>query len=122
MNVAETADQLAETMAKQLRVRGSGLADVAAKAGRKLPKHLRGEVQVVLDAVTVSEHPKLEHQLDKKRVTKAVRRVEHFLSKQNPAAERRGEILDRIAAVAFVVFVIALALFFFMLSRGAFER
>lgn len=122
MSIRETANDLAETMAKQLRVRGGGLADVAAKAGRKLPKRLHAEVQIVLDAVTLDAHPKLGQRIDEKRVKTATQRIEKFLSKQNPAAERRGEILDRIAAVALVVFTIAVALFFFLLSRGAFDR
>ncbi|MEO0944715.1 MAG: hypothetical protein AAFY06_07705 [Pseudomonadota bacterium] len=122
MNINETADTLAETMAKQLRVRGSSLSDVAAKAGRRLPKRLHAEVQVVQDAVALDAHPKLGHRLDERRVKIAAKRIEKFLLKQDPAAERRGEILDRIAAVAFVLFTVALALFFFLLWRGAFER
>ncbi|MEM8802971.1 MAG: hypothetical protein AAGF55_10590, partial [Pseudomonadota bacterium] len=89
---------------------------------RKLPKRLHAEVQVVLDAVALDAHPKLGHRLDERRVKIAATRIEKFLLKQDPAAERRGEILDRIAAVAFVLFTVALALFFFLLWRGAFER
>ncbi len=121
MDVNRTAEDLAAEMATQLRVRGDGLAEVAAKAGRKLPRHLQAEVQVVVEAKRTSEHPKLMHRVDEKRVTKAARRIRKFLSKQDPAAERRGEILDRLAAVAFVLFTVAVILFFFFWSRGAFD-
>ena len=122
MDVWTTADDLAALMARQLRVRGTELSEVAHKAGRKLPRHLHTEVQAVLDACLQAEHPKFAHRIDQKRLKKAVARLEKFLAKQNPKAERRREILDRIAAVAFVVFVVVLGVFFFLLSRGAFER
>ena len=44
----ERSNALAEKMAKQLRLRGDGLKDVAARAGRKLPKHLRAEVEAIV--------------------------------------------------------------------------
>lgn len=121
MDVTKTADDLAVRMSEQLRVRGTGLADVAAKAGRKLPRHLQAEVAVVVQAVQMAENPKLRRLVDERRVARADRKIRRFLSKQDPAAERWGEILDRLAAVAFVVFTIALVLFFVLLSRGYFS-
>ncbi len=121
MDVTKTAENLATRMAEQLRVRGTGLEDVAAKAGRRLPKHLQAEVRAVIEAAHMAEHPKLARKVDEKRVRTAVRRVEKFLARQNPSAERRGEILDRIAAIAFVLFTITVVLFFVLLSRGAFD-
>lgn len=121
MDLDKTAEELAARMATQLRVRGAGLEEVAAKAGRKLPKHLHAEVRVIVEAMQLSDHPKLGRMVDAKRVARSKRRLEAFLSKQNPGAERRAEVLDRIAAVAFVVFTIVLILFFVLLSRGAFD-
>lgn len=119
--MTKTAEDLAALMATQLRVRGEGLEEVAAKAGRKLPRHLHAEVQVVVDGLRMAEHPKLAQRVDERRVGKAVQRVKKFLAKQDPVAERRGEILDRVAAVAFVLFTVALVLFFVLLARGAFD-
>ncbi len=122
MDVAKTSDDLAVLMSEQLRVRGTGLADVAAKAGRKLPKHLQAEVGVILEAQHMAEHPKLARLVDEKRVIRSDRRVRKFLSRQDPARERMGEILDRLAAIGFVIFSVALILFFVLLSRGYFDR
>lgn len=118
MDVAEIADKLASEMSQQLRVRAGTLADVAARAGRKLPRHLRAEAQVLIDAQTLAAHPKLSHRVDQKRLKKADRKLRAFLSKQDPRAERRAELLDRLAAIVFVVFVIVLAAFFLALSQG----
>ena len=121
MDVTKIAENLALRMSEQLRVRGTGLAEVLAKAGRKLPKHLHAEVDVVVEAMQMAENPKLARLVDAKRVISADRKVRRFLDKQNPSAERRGEILDRIAAIAFVLVLIALVVFFVLISRGYFE-
>ena len=112
---------MTDKMSTQLRVRGDGLADVAAKAGRKLPKHLRADAAKMIEAATMADHPKLARLIDERKVAKAERRLHRFLDKKNPAAERRGEILDFIAKIAFVFVVIVLTIFFFLLSQGYFD-
>lgn len=121
MNVTEMAENLAGVMARQLRLRGGSLADVTARAGRKLPRHLRAEAQAIIDAQTQAEHPKFAHRIDAKRLKKAQRKLVAYLDKQNPKAERRAEFLDRLAFIVFVVFVVILGVFFLMLSRGYFS-
>ena len=54
MDVSEVSQELAEVMANQLRVRGGRLADVAARAGRKLPRHLQAEAQAIVEAETLA--------------------------------------------------------------------
>ena len=108
-------------MSVQLRVRGDGLSDVVEKAGRKLPRRLRSDVAKLIEAEAMSTHPKLARLVDERQFRRAERRLNRFLEKQNPAAERRGEILDLIAKIAFVFVTIVLAVFFLLLSRGYFD-
>ncbi|MEM6387479.1 MAG: hypothetical protein AAF718_14710 [Pseudomonadota bacterium] len=121
MDVSELAADLSELMARQLRVRAGPLADVAARAGRKLPNHLRKEVIAITEAETLAAHPKLSHRVDIKRLRKAERKLHHFLNKKDPKAERRAEFLDRLAFYVFVVFSAIVAVFLFAVWRGAFE-
>ena len=121
MDVSELTDDLAATMARQLRLRGGSLADVSARAGRKLPRHLKAEVDALIEAQRLAEHPKLTHRIDSKRLKRAERKLRAFLDKQNPNAERRAEVLDRLAGIVFILFVALLGAFFFGLSRGAFD-
>lgn len=113
--------ELAETMARQLRLRGGNLGDVAARAGRKLPRHLQDEVRAIIQSETLAAHPKLAYRVDEKRLRKAERKLRAFLDKQDPRAERRAEILDRLAAIVFVIFVAVLGVFLVALWRGAFD-
>lgn len=121
MDVAQRAEALAGRMSAQLRVKGEGLADVAARAGRRLPRHLRAEVAAIVEAEAMSENPKLARLIDEKRIRSAERKVRKYLDRQNPGAERRAAFLDRLAAVAFVFVVVVLGVFFWALSQGYFE-
>ncbi len=118
MDVKEKADTLASHMATQLRVRGEGLGEVAAKAGRRLPKRLQSDVATIVAAEEMQKHPKLERVIDERAVQKAEKRLRAYLDRQDPWSVRRGEILDVIAKIAFVFVVVILAVFFFLLWRG----
>ncbi|MEO0915736.1 MAG: hypothetical protein AAFY31_01960 [Pseudomonadota bacterium] len=94
------------------------MADVAERAGRKLPKHLHAEVQTILEAEALADHPKLSHQLNWKRIKTADRKIRQFLNKQDPKAERRAEVLDRLAGIVFILFTASLGVFFLALWQG----
>lgn len=121
MNVKERADALAELMSVQLRVRGEGLRDVTARAGRRLPRHLRNEAEAVADAADKAENPRLQRLVDEKALVRAERKLRKYLEKQDPRAVRRGELLDLLAKIAFVVLTVVLAVFFLLLNQGYFE-
>ncbi|MEP3680554.1 MAG: hypothetical protein ABJN21_16830 [Paracoccaceae bacterium] len=121
MDVNERSQALAEKMAQQLRLRSGDLKDVATRAGRKLPKHLRTDVDIMLEAQQMNEHPKLMHHVDAAKVIKSEKKLNRFLDKQDPRAERRTEILDTIAKIAFVIFSVVLAVFLTLLWRGHFN-
>lgn len=121
METSERIEAMATKMATQLRVRGDTLAEITGNAGRKLPRHLRREAESLIQAEAMLRHPKLWRLVDDRQVRRAEKRLNKFLDKKNPAAERRGEILDRIAGVAFVLVVSVLSVFFYLLSTGYFD-
>ena len=121
MDVKERAEALAKLMSAQLRVRGEGLREVTSRAGRRLPKHLRRAAELISDAVEKSENPKLQRLVDERAVRQAERKLRKFLERQDPRTARRGEIMDVAAKIAFVVFVVVLAVFFLLLNQGYFE-
>ncbi len=118
MEQSASTHALAQRMSTQLRIRGEGLEDIATRAGRKLPRHVRTSVDILIEAEAMRSHPKLSRRIDPRRIARAERVVNRFLDKQNPAAERRGEVLDLVAKIAFVVVVVVLSVFFFLLWRG----
>ena len=112
---------LASHMAAQLRVRQGALDRVAARAGRKVPTHVRRDLNRLIEADHLANHAKLRKRLDPKTLKASERRVGAFLETRDPARERRNAALDMIAQIAFVVVSVALALFFYLLWRGAFS-
>ncbi|MGI9390042.1 MAG: hypothetical protein ACR2O1_08300 [Boseongicola sp.] len=121
MDIRDRTNSLADKMSAQLRIKGDGLAEVTQRAGRKLPNRLRDDAQVMIDAEALSGHPKLARRINAQDLIRAERRLNLFLDKQNPAAERRGEFLDALAKIAFVLVTVVLALFFVLLYRGYFD-
>ena len=121
MEIRDRTNSLANRMSTQLRIKGDGLADVAQRAGRKLPKRLQREAEVLIEAEALGANPKLARRIDAQRVKQAERRLNAFLDKQNPGAERRGEILDVVARIAFVLVTIVLVIFFTLIYRGYFD-
>ena len=118
MSYSDRADHLADLMASQLRARGTTLTQVARSAGRRLPRRLHRDVDIVAEAAQLSGHPKLRRMIDDRSFARSERRLASYLGDQNPGSERRDEFLDRLAAVAFIFCVVALSLFFWMLSTG----
>lgn len=112
---------LADYMAQQLRLRGGRLVDVAGRAGRKLPRHVHEDVADMIEAEAMAANPKMTRLIDTRRVQKAEKRIRKYLDAQSPSAERKAAILDRLAAVAFVLFTIVLAVFFWLVWQGYFE-
>ena len=121
MDVKEQADALAEHMSAQLRVKGETLADVTARAGRRLPKHLRRNAEKISAAEALAQHPRLERLIDEKALKRSERKLRKFLDRQDPKAVRRGEILDLLAKIGLVVFIVCLVLFYILTTTGAFE-
>ena len=121
MTIYERLNELTAFMSQQLRLKGATFSEVASKAGRKIPRRLKRDIAVISDAETLIQNPKLAIRIDEKQFAKSERRLRAHLEGFDPKAERRGEILDTIAKVAFVVVVVVLALFFFLISVGYFE-
>ena len=121
MDVPGISKDLADYMAQQLRLRGGRLVDVAGRAGRKLPRHVHEDIARVIEAETMAKNPKMARLVDERRVKRAEKRIRKYLDAQSPKAERNAAILDRLAAVAFVLFTVALAVFFWLVSQGYFD-
>ena len=121
MRKDQDTDEFARHMAAQLRVRSGSLERVAARAGRKVPSRVQRDVARLIEADHLANHAKLRKRLDDKALKSSRRRVGVYLDAQDPAKERRDAALDLIAKIAFVLVTVALALFFYLLSQGAFD-
>lgn len=118
MWTVERNHALAEKMASQMRLRAGDFETLVARAGRRLPRRLRRDARFLIETEKLARHPKLARRVDLGRVKRAERHIDEWLDTLDPAAERRAAILDHLAAIAFVVAVVTLALFGWMLWQG----
>ena len=113
MDLHAQTDRLARLLEERLGLRGKGFAVKVQRAGRRLPKYIRGEAVALVDALAIESHPKLSQQVDTARLERAFKDVERYLLGVDPWARRRGIFLNWLAGQAFnllIIIVLVLAL------------
>ncbi|MCA8883360.1 MAG: hypothetical protein KDA50_06380 [Rhodobacteraceae bacterium] len=122
MGVAETdlpeLDKLAVFIGEKLDVPGNDLTTVVARAGRLLPRRLRGDAEYLICAQTMVRQPRLHGLVDDARVAQAMKRLRAFASKQDPDKARTDRLLGQIAAFVFNMFLMAALVITVLVWRG----
>lgn len=104
------AGDISDLIAKRLGVRkGRSLEAKLRAAGRRLPRWVRREAQVLVEAERLMAHPKLAMQADPAALDQAAERVEAWLKRQDRGAQRRAFWLHLAASNAFNLLFVALA-------------
>lgn len=106
MELQARADRLAQLIEEKLDIRGKGFEAKLNRAGRLLPKHIRTEAAILVEAMAHEAHPKLARQLDDARLERAASDVERYLQGLDPWARRKGIALDWMAGAAFKFLVV----------------
>ena len=93
----------------RMRLKGPNLERQVYKAGRNLPRKLRKDASVVLQALQVADHPKLSRMINRVQFDKAARNLIAHLSAIDPRDVAIGRLLTflgKISAVLIVGFVL----------------
>ncbi|MFK7940951.1 MAG: hypothetical protein AB8B82_16340 [Roseovarius sp.] len=98
--------------------RGKTLEARVAHAGRRLPKRIRTEAQMISDAERLPAHPKLGATVDHARLARAFDTVQNHLNGVDPADRRKGKLLGWLGGQAFNLLVIAGVLITVLTWRG----
>ncbi|MCB1358738.1 MAG: hypothetical protein KDK53_20335 [Maritimibacter sp.] len=112
MDLDERLDKIAALMEERLGIRGDGFEAKFARAGRLLPRRLRREGAVLVEARALAEHPKLARQVDARRLRRAARVFERYLTRVDGADRRLTRWINWGAGIALsllVVFGLAVA-------------
>lgn len=112
------ADMLSDLIGQRLGFGGDTLSDRVAKAGRKIPKHVRRDLMTVAEAADLTTHPKLSRQIDNKALTRAAERATTWLMTYDRAGRRRDAALDLLAAIVFNLVLVAAIVIAVMLWRN----
>ena len=79
MDLDTRLDTLAALMEERLGIRGGGFEEKLARVGRRLPRRLRREGALLVEARAMAGHPKLGRRVDEQRLDKAARVLERHL-------------------------------------------
>jgi len=107
--LTEKADALSALLRAKLGVRGATLAVRLRRAGRLLPKRLRGEGQRIVTAQNRAAHPKLARTVDPALLNTAFAELTAHLKEINPAERRTTRLLHWLAGAVFNLLVIVVA-------------
>ena len=88
------------------------------KAGRRLPRKARLAGREIVKAQPLADHPKLQQQLDGKKLDKQFDRLIAGIKSVDMADRRKGAVLGALAATAFNLLVFFGLLLLFAMWRG----
>ncbi len=92
-------------LAEKLGTRGPSLAAQVRRAGRRLPRRLRREAEVLARAERMSTHPRFARLIDPREVRRAEGRLSRHLRGIDPALVRRNRRKNAAAALGLYVLV-----------------
>ena len=100
MRYTEQADRLANLIEERLGIRGQGLEAKLRRAGRLIPKRIRADAGLLVDAARNEANPKLARLLDQASIQAAARNVETWLAGIDPAERRVNRIIGFLSSNA----------------------
>lgn len=107
MELDDRLDKIAALMEERLGIRGDGFEAKFARAGRRLPRRLRREGALLVEARRLAAHPKLARRVDARRLRKAVRVFERYLGRVDGRQRRVTRLINWLAGNAFNILLVA---------------
>lgn len=95
---AEAVRSLLET---HMGVRSKTLEGAVRRAGRRLPRSLRNKAALLVEALVLSENPKMARRLDYTAIYSAYRDLVAYLETLDLAEEKRTRLVNLTAGIAF---------------------
>lgn len=115
---AMQVEEIRTLLEERLKVRGRSLDRQVNKAGRLLPRRVRGQARYIAQAATLAQNPKLLRMIDWPRTEAAHAEVVAWLRTIDPSERRWTRIINMAALIAFNLLLIAGLLVGFLWWRG----
>jgi len=116
--VQQMADRVAALLEEKLKVRGNDLPAKLRRGGRRLPRGIRAEAQVLADAAERAGNPKLAMRIDMARVTRAYDTCVAHLTTLDRGARRRAAVLDALGRIVLNLLLVAALTVAILVWRG----
>ncbi|SMR81476.1 hypothetical protein SAMN04488030_1943 [Aliiroseovarius halocynthiae] len=119
LDIAARTERLSQLLEERLDVRGKSFDAKLRRAGRLLPRHLRVKGQMLVDATSRAEHPRLLRQLDEAALDLAASDIERYLLSIDPWRRRKNIFLNWTASLSFNLLLVAGLVACFMWYLGS---
>ncbi|MDT1062889.1 hypothetical protein RM190_13505 [Paracoccus sp. CPCC 101403] len=121
-NIRPMADEVAGLMAARFgglrRGHYADLESMMRKRGGALPRRLRREARLLVQADRVVGHPKLARQCDFQKLEHAHKALTHYLRPLGQVARFRGGVIGTVASVIMSLLLLGALVLWLMTQRG----
>lgn len=118
VTVQQMAARVAQLMEDRLNVRGTTLPEKLRRGGRRLPRGVRTQAAYLAEAAEKAQIPKLQLQLDHKRIASAYDRCVKHLRPIGMGARRRAYAMSVLSSAGLAVFATGALFLAFLVWRG----
>lgn len=109
---------LKRLLGEKYGVRGRDLAQSVRRTGRRLPKGIRAQAAILIEAERLATIPKLARRIDSAAVKRAERALKMHLEAIDAKDRRRGRMLALAATIAAQVLLISAVFITWLWWRG----
>lgn len=117
-SVQQMADRIAALMAERFGQRAASLDEALARTGRRLPRAIRAEAEILAQAAARANIPHLRVQIDPARTALAYDRCLAHLRREGRGARRLAYLLQVLASIAFGLIVLGGGVIAVLVWRG----
>ncbi|SFA49788.1 hypothetical protein SAMN04487972_1078 [Paracoccus halophilus] len=121
-NIRPMADEVASLMAARFggmrRGQQADLDSMMRRRGGALPRRLRREARIMVQADRMADQPRLARQVDFARFERAHKALTGYLRPLGQGMRLQGSAINIVASVLFGLLVIGAAAVWIMLQRG----
>jgi hypothetical protein len=110
--------RVAELMKERLGIRGKTLARKLGRSGRLLPKRIKQDASVLVEAAGLAQSPRLVKMIDRKRVNAAYKACVTHLEAIDVRDRRIGALLGVLGSLSMAFLVPGAALIAVLVWRG----
>lgn len=117
-DIEKFAEDIRALISERLRLRATNLEAALKKAGRRLPRRLRREGGVLLQAERDATHPRLRARIDPRRVARARAALIAHLEELNPKEARKTQGLRLLGDISLKLLIVSGAFLAYLVLAG----
>lgn len=117
-SIEHMATDVADLMKERLGIRGKDLAEKLRHTGRMMPKRVKQDAAILVEAQALAENPRLSRMIDHDRVDVAHQSCMTYLETIDAADRRKGVVLGILGSLVMALLVVSALVLSVLKWRG----